>query len=320
MTEKTPFHETIIRGIVNQVIAPITGGMDKIGLYSHLWHFVCKQATIADITSTAFNNYQAQSHDIFVCTFSKSGTNWMLQITQQIAHKGKAEFEHIHDIVPWPDSGPIPAIIPLDDPTPLECSPTDLRIIKTHLPFQYAPYNSDAKYITVIRDPKDVFVSSYFFIKATLLDNMMPSVDTWLDLFLSPHFPMGDWSEHTASYWAQSDKLNMMLITFRKLRNNSDAYVRDIANFMTVSLTEEELAEVVKKSSFAHMKQMDSKFAPPFRPPWLKKRGQIIRQGKSGTSSELLSLEQQGAIDDYMQAELKRLGSDFPYTDYFDLA
>ena len=222
MAEKTPIHETIIRGIVNYGIAPVFRGMDKIGLYSKLWHFVGKRATMTDISRTVFSDYQAQSHDIFVCTFSKSGTNWMLQITQQIAHKGKSEFKHIHDIIPWPDSGPMD-VIALDDPAPLESSPTNLRVIKTHLPFQNVAYDPDAKYITVIRDPKDVFVSSYFFVKKNLAGEIMPSVDTWLKLYLSPYFPMGDWSEHTASYWAQRDKDNMMLMSFRELKENSES-------------------------------------------------------------------------------------------------
>jgi hypothetical protein len=31
--------------------------------------------------------------------FGKSGTHWMMRIAQQIAHRGEAEFDHIHDLV-----------------------------------------------------------------------------------------------------------------------------------------------------------------------------------------------------------------------------
>ena len=55
----------------------------------------------------AFKNYQPSKHDIFVCTYSKSGTNWMMQIAFQIANRGRGEFERIHDVVPWPDA-PLP--------------------------------------------------------------------------------------------------------------------------------------------------------------------------------------------------------------------
>jgi hypothetical protein len=46
----------------------------------------------------------------------------------------------------------------------------------------------------------------------------------------------------------------------------------------------------------------------------------MIRKGQSGASSELLTLEQQRRIDDYCRAELKRLGSDFPYDEMFSIA
>ena len=32
---------------------------------------------------------------------SQSGTNWLMQITYQIATRGEGDFEHIHEVVPW---------------------------------------------------------------------------------------------------------------------------------------------------------------------------------------------------------------------------
>jgi hypothetical protein len=46
----------------------------------------------------------------------------------------------------------------------------------------------------------------------------------------------------------------------------------------------------------------------------------MIRKGAQGGSSELLSLDQQKEIDRYFRAELKSLGSNFPYEEFCDLA
>jgi hypothetical protein len=43
----------------------------------------------------------------------------------------------------------------------------------------------------------------------------------------------------------------------------------------------------------------------------------MIRSGKSGASEELLTKEQQDAVDRRCLAELERLGSDFPYAELF---
>jgi hypothetical protein len=67
-----------------------------------------------------------------------------------------------------------------------------------------APVLEDARYIIVIRDPKDVFVSSYFFfVKHGPFSFTRFSADTWLEVFLSSG--MGVWSSwpvNTAGYWA----------------------------------------------------------------------------------------------------------------------
>ena len=72
-----------------------------------------------------------------------------------------------HSVVAWPDvalMGPWKNYaIPLDDPSVWMASPEKKRVIKTHCDWDWLPYSPDARYVIVIRDPKDVFVSSYFF-------------------------------------------------------------------------------------------------------------------------------------------------------------
>jgi hypothetical protein len=52
-------------------------------------------------------------------------------------------------------------------------------IIKTHFAWDKIPYSLDARYILVIRDPKDVLVSSYFFARDLVFGPMMPTVKSW---------------------------------------------------------------------------------------------------------------------------------------------
>src|SRR5262249_9440585 len=79
-----------------------------------------------------FPKYEPTAADVFVCAYFKSGTNWTMHIALQIAFRGSARFEHVHDIVAWPETPlRVRMAVPVDDQRPRLASPTGLRVIKT---------------------------------------------------------------------------------------------------------------------------------------------------------------------------------------------
>jgi hypothetical protein len=60
-----------------------------------------------------------------------------MQIALQLIYHGKAEYDHIHDIVPWPDTEAMPRFIsryavPLKQSNHWTSAPERMRVIKTH--------------------------------------------------------------------------------------------------------------------------------------------------------------------------------------------
>ena len=287
--------------------------MSKLGGSRRLFTFIGRRMQSPRRKARAFKGYRPTRHDVFVCTYVRSGTNWTMQIAFQIAHRGRGEYEHIHDVVAWPEP-PMLRIVDLRDATPARQAPTGLRVIKTHLESHYVPYSPAARYIVVVRDPKEVFVSSYFFSGVILPGSRMVPVSEWHAMFLRDDFPHGSWAEHLASYWPWRDRGNVLMLTYGEMIQDLEGSVRRIAAFMDVALTDEELALVVEKSSFAHMQDIERKFAPALPFPLNRfARPVMIRKGKSGRSEELLTKEQQAQIDRHMQDELHRHGCDVPY-------
>lgn len=264
----------------------------------------------------AFGDYRPGKQDVIVATYPKSGTTWAIQIVHQIASHGEGEFEHIDQVVPWPDKLVPMANIEIDDLSIADASPTGLHVIKSHLEPGYVPYAPEAKYISIIRDPKDTLVSMIHFeneFNRLLFEGIVP-VEVWVEAFQTKNFMFQPWPMFINDWWKLGKLENVMVLTYEEMKADSVGIVQRIADFVGVNLTSEQLDKVIEKSSFSYMKANDHKFAPP---AWELGHVPLVRSGKSGSAKELLSMEQQAQIDAFCQRELERLGSDFPYSERF---
>jgi hypothetical protein len=291
----------------------------RLGFGKQIAQFAIKKMRSRMLEVKAFGDYQPTEHDVFVATFGKSGTNWMMQISQQISHRGNAEFDHIHAVVAWPDA-PARGPVPLEDPSPLEASPTGLRVIKTHLATEHVPYNEKSTYLTVLRDPKEVLVSSYYFLGGILGVLSHLTIDDWFEISTAPGGLMEAWSKHTASFWDWRDRANVLVLNFGEVKRQPRKSIERVAAIMGVDLTEAQLAQVIERASFEYMKAHESQFAPPQSPFGDKSKPTLmVRRGAAGKSEELLSPAQQAEVDRLCQIELQKLGSDFPYAREFEV-
>jgi hypothetical protein len=186
----------------------------------------------------------------------------------------------------------------------------------------FVPFNNQAKYIIVIRDPKEIIVSGYYFGRK-MFDPLgaIYNMEQWLSGAMQPDdFLFGDWAVHTASWWAVRDKPNVLVMTFDELKQNTASIIQQVSDFMDVQLTQKQLDVIVKKSSFPWMKSHEFNFRPfPLQNKSNKNEPLMMRSGQSGKTAELLTADQQAAIDQLFRDKLKRLTSDFPYDELFIL-
>ena len=187
-------------------------------------------------------------------------------------------------------------------------------MIKTHLEPDFVPYDARAKYLTILRDPKEVIVSAYHFLLGLIGALPYVSFDEWYDLATRPDGMARSWAVHTAGWWALRERPNVLVFTYPEVLADPRGCIERVAGVLGVELTEPELGRVVERSSFAYMKAHESQFAPPEllgRPEG--ERARMVRRGKAGASDEALRPEQQAEVDRLCRAALRELGSDFPW-------
>ncbi|MBI5570172.1 MAG: sulfotransferase domain-containing protein, partial [Desulfomonile tiedjei] len=260
----------------------------------------------------AFDGYTPVSGDIVTSGYFKAGTNWVMHMCYQIAHLGEGHFAHIQDVIPWPDAAEPRYWLDLHDPTPY-ASPTGYRVIKSHLTAEDIPLTKAAKYIAVIRDPKDCAASAYHYFSALALGPTAPPPDLWLDFFGTDEAIFGRWDRFTASWYARREYPNVLFLRYEDMRADPVAVIKRIASFLGIDLAPQACDKVVALISFQAMKAMNARFYPVRQNLWSVPEGEIIRKGTVGDSALLFSPAALERLDQVIERGLASLGSDFPY-------
>ncbi|XP_032071472.1 amine sulfotransferase-like isoform X1 [Thamnophis elegans] len=246
--------------------------------------FKCKEIHfLTDFSSPenleSLDSFETRDDDIFIITYPKSGTIWTQNIISLILYEGhRDETENITliDRAPWLEYN----IFSVDFPS--RPSP---RVFTSHLPYNLVPeglQNRRAKIIYVLRNPKDVLVSSYHFFQRPVGIQSIKDFDTFLENFLVGKVFGGSWLDHVKGWYAHKDDFNILFLSYEEMKKDLRSSVLKICNFLGRELTEKEVDEVVYKATFDNMK-VDSRANYTFMardiPSFSK--GDFLRKGRA---------------------------------------
>lgn len=186
------------------------------------------------------------------------------------------------------------------------------RLIKTHLQTKFFKRQLKGrspcpKIIVVIRDPKDVLVSYYHFLKmGKLFDG---DWHEYMKYAKEKQIPYGDVVDHILSWWKYHDHPNVHFVKYGDLKKAPGTSIQGVADILQVPITETILEAIVQETSFASMKARPTeKYFSETIPMDMSK---FFRQGKVGSWKEYFTEEQRSYMDNLIATKLTSAGITF---------
>ncbi|KAM5236413.1 3-beta-hydroxysteroid sulfotransferase-like [Ctenodactylus gundi] len=254
-----------------------------------------------EILKEARDKFEVKDKDVIILAYPKSGTSWLIEILCLINSKGDPKW--LQSVPYWERAYWVETEAGYDQ---LKYA-TGPRLLISHLPIHLFPrsfYTSRAKLIYVIRNPKDVLVSGYFFFSKMEICKKPESLEQYFQWFIQGHVLYGSWFEHTKGWMSMREVENVLLLSYEELNKDPRSTIKKICQFLGKSLETEELDLVVKNSSFKIMKE-NSMSNYILLPESVITPGTLItRKGISGDWKNHLTVAQAEAFDKIFQEHM----------------
>jgi len=250
-------------------------------------------------------SFELLADDVWVVTYPKSGTTWMLQVLKLIRKGGKQDDVHINKSVPWLERNR-----PLDPACIIQP-----RGFKSHFPYDLfpcgPPNKSPCKYIYVARNPKDIAVSFYYHTKAIFF----PDIDkeTYWRKFINGDLEFGSYFDHVLSWWQHRHDENVLFVRYEDMKKDLVRSVTEIASFIGANISSEVIGQVAEQTQFDNMKKDPLANCP--LPKFKRERLEtdFMRKGIVGDWKNFLSPEQSAEMDALCASRLSPAGLEFQF-------
>ncbi len=188
------------------------------------------------------------------------------------------------------------------------------RYLRSHLPLEFwkdkIEKHPELKIITTTRNPKDVMVSSYHFCQKNPRNGNFNG--TWADFFEminKKQLAYGDYFEYTAAWYKfLKDRENSLLIKYEDMKSNPREYIKKIAAFLKLEVSEKVIEMITEKTTIENMVSEAN-----------NKGGErmiqygVLRKGAIGNWKEYFTEEQNEYVKERLESFFEPIGLKFQY-------
>jgi hypothetical protein len=217
-------------------------------------------------------NLEVWDDDTFLVCYPKSGSNWVRFLIANLVHPQEpVTLLGAERIIPFVEATSKREFAQMPRP----------RVIKSHYPFNHL-YK---RVIYVVRDPRDVVVSQYFYhLKRRYIDDGY-SMDQFTSRFMAGEVcSYGSWGEHVASWLgARRTDPNFLLVRYEDLLRQTGLELARIAKLLWLEPSPEQLTIAVELSSADRMRKLEKVEGEAWHPTRGSRRDiSFIRAAKEG--------------------------------------
>nr|AAO64982.1 SULT2 sulfotransferase [Danio rerio] len=259
-----------------------------------------------------YEDFTFRPDDILIITFPKSGTTWMQEIVPLVVSEGDLTpvlTVPNWDRVPWLEEHRA-ILLSLEQ----RASP---RIFATHFHHQMmnpSYFKIKPRVLYVMRNPKDVFISSYHFHEMASFLVSPGTQDEFMEKFLDGTIMFGSWFDHVKSWLNAGEQEHILYLCYEDMISDLKASVEKIATFLGKSLSSEVVEKIADHCVFENMKQNKmSNYSLVPEEFMDQKKSEFLRKGIVGDWKNHFSTAQEQKFNAVYQEKMKDVKFSFPW-------
>jgi len=250
--------------------------------------------------------------DVFVCTPSKCGTTWMQTIVANLIWPdGDIPGRVVNGIAPWIEA----KFMPAEAMHVMLAAQTHRRAMKSHSPADCIPWFAQAKYITVVRDGRDAFMSWCNHVSRMKMIDVLNAqaqleglpplrrFDGDYHAFFRQWLDENNFFDVVASYWAKRAEPNLLFTHYNDLKADLDGEMRRVARFLDIEIPQAKWPAVVQRCTFEAMRNVEAD-ADPMAMAFEGGTKGFIFKGTNGRWRDVLDADDLAAYAQRLKAAL----------------
>ncbi|XVF49913.1 hypothetical protein PTKIN_Ptkin04bG0054300 [Pterospermum kingtungense] len=305
---------------------PIAGGWFTEHLVQYQGFWLAPNLTLKS-TLWIQDEFNVQPTDIILASYPKTGTTWLKAIVFATINRNRFDFSTHplltsgpHDCLPFLDAY---AHQSHESISGLDALPPP-RLLAIHLCYDLLPDSmttSGCKFVYICRDPKDVLVSSWFFMSKLRPKELGPfSLQDAFELFCRGISDFGPYWDHVLGYWKWSLKNpeKILFLKYEDLKKDPLVVIKRLAEFLgqPFSLEEESkgvVEQIIRLCSFESLSNLEvnKRDILKFKVDMIINNNIFFRKGESGDWKNHLTDEMIEQLDKITVDKLSGSGLTF---------